>query len=627
MKKIRLRPALVFKIVIGMFMVAAVIVIVQNFIDRSRGRPRVPVVSEDITEQKVETTDEIQHYQLSKGKRHLEVRAAKHYIGQDGLFHLGGDVQVVFPERADGEDIILTAREIVHDPEYTFFRMLGTARLKAGDLTMASEWLEYRTEEEILSTDQPIQFASDRVSGSAKGAVYRARPERLLLQGEVEVTLNPAREPSRHVLIQGEELDYWHKKASGTIKGDVRIESETSHARAAFMRFELFSNRENLKSVFMQGEVHVVLSGEPDPAADSKEQSDSAGELREIRAEEVFVRAWHNSSDIRSLEATGDCSLRQTTPEGDHMDIDAERLEMAFNRGGKMKSFLASGGAFMEDEREGETRTIWGDSLSMEGRKNALNVKGKPDLRARIKAGDYQIEADTIFILLKNRNLEAEGGVIAVMEAQETSTPAVGFFTGGGGIFINADSMRYLGENRRFMFMGGIKLWQGQEMMMTEELTLFRETGRLTCRKGVKTHLMVQPRPQEEARRLEISSESLVYQPEDFLLNYQGEVKLLVEDVDLSAKNLYVRLSEQDHAMESVIARGAVRIKRGAYEALSEEALFDLNQETIELMGSPVLIDKQRVRIQGDKLTFHLADDRIVVENSDRERSKTVIKS
>ena len=43
-------------------------------------------------------------------------------------------------------------------------------------------------------------------------------------------------------------------------------------------------------------------------------------------------------------------------------------------------------------------------------------------------------------------------------------------------------------------------------------------------------------------------------------------------------------------------------------------------------MGNPVLIDKDRGITRGDKLTFCLADDRILVENKARERSATVIK-
>ena len=47
---------------------------------------------------------------------------------------------------------------------------------------------------------------------------------------------------------------------------------------------------------------------------------------------------------------------------------------------------------------------------------------------------------------------------------------------------------------------------------------------------------------------------------------------------------------------------------------------------TIELTGNPKLFDKNKGESEGDKLTFHLADDRIIVENKDRKRSETVIK-
>jgi lipopolysaccharide export system protein LptA len=57
------------------------------------------------------------------------------------------------------------------------------------------------------------------------------------------------------------------------------------------------------------------------------------------------------------------------------------------------------------------------------------------------------------------------------------------------------------------------------------------------------------------------------------------------------------------------------------------EALYDLDKETIVLTGNPSLIDKEKGTVEGDKLTFHLGDGRILVENKDRERPVTFIKS
>ena len=62
-------------------------------------------------------------------------------------------------------------------------------------------------------------------------------------------------------------------------------------------------------------------------------------------------------------------------------------------------------------------------------------------------------------------------------------------------------------------------------------------------------------------------------------------------------------------------------------EGRGKEAHFDVENEAIVLLGNPVLIDKNRGKIEGDKLTFFLADDRIIVENQGKERSLSVIKS
>ena len=61
-------------------------------------------------------------------------------------------------------------------------------------------------------------------------------------------------------------------------------------------------------------------------------------------------------------------------------------------------------------------------------------------------------------------------------------------------------------------------------------------------------------------------------------------------------------------------------------EGRGEKAKYDLNNNSIEITGNPVFIDKHKGRTEGDKLTFSISDDRITVENKGRDRSITVIK-
>jgi lipopolysaccharide export system protein LptA len=142
----------------------------------------------------------------------------------------------------------------------------------------------------------------------------------------------------------------------------------------------------------------------------------------------------------------------------------------------------------------------------------------------------------------------------------------------------------------------------------------------------VETHVTVAPKDDEEFE-LEITAESLDYLPDDRQLNYSGKVTVRVETARLKADHLDIHLSEQDNKIQSLLAQGDVRITRDLYEARGGEAVFDLEEETIVLSGNPVLTHQQKGRVQGDKLTFHMADDRIVVENKGRERSETIIKN
>ncbi len=615
-----------FKVFIALVMLAAVSLIVQNFISRSSRRPRVPVVDAGIADQKVETTEEIQHFQLRKGEVDYEVRAARHYIGEDGLYHLEGDVRLKFPGRADGEDVELTAGEIVHDKENAFFRLLGGAVLQAKDLRIEAESFEYRTETERLFTDLPVVFTSERVSGSADSAVYRAPNQRLTLTGQVKLSLTPASDPSRTVLIEGKELDYLYSKGSGTIRGDARIRSEESFANASFIRFELFADKENLKSILMRGDVHIVASGldSSESGPESAGQFDRA-ERRELRARRVLIRAWHNSQGIRSLEAEGKCYLRQDTEGGEFIETEADRIDIKFNLEGRMKTFHAAGHVNMAEKREGENRTVRGEVLSIEDKKQTLHVEGGEASRARIKAGDYEIEADVLDIKLNSRNLDGKGRVNVIMTTPQTEAPAVGFFSGTGAVFIKAEEMRYSGEKRRFLFKEDVKVWQGKETMLTQEMTVFREDGNMVCSQGVETHITVNPKGEEEYD-LEIRADNLEYKPSARRLIYSGNTSVKVEASDLKADRLVILLSEGDNRIQTVRALGDVEVIRELYRAEGKEAVFDLEKETIQLSGGPVLTHQLKGKVQGDKLTFHLADDRIVVENTGRERSEIVIK-
>ena len=144
---------------------------------------------------------------------------------------------------------------------------------------------------------------------------------------------------------------------------------------------------------------------------------------------------------------------------------------------------------------------------------------------------------------------------------------------------------------------------------------------------GVESLLPYQPRKKEREENVWIESSTMEYDPEKKLINYRDNVKLIVGDIVLTAKLLTIALDEETGDMKNIVARNKVVVVQEAYSGHGDEARFDVRDEIITVLGNPVLIDKDKGRTEGGKLTFYMADGRIVVENKDRERSVTVIKS
>ncbi len=186
--------------------------------------------------------------------------------------------------------------------------------------------------------------------------------------------------------------------------------------------------------------------------------------------------------------------------------------------------------------------------------------------------------------------------------------------------------MRFSEEEKRFFFMGNTKIWQEDDVLRAGEIMLNAETRKILCIQGVKATVPYKPKDKEE-ERVEISSDIMVFKPEENLVSYRENASLRVKDIKLRARSISVYLKEEKGEMKKIVARGNVIIEQNLREGRGEEASYDVDEEIIVLSGNPVLIEKEKGVTRGDKLTFYMADGRIAVENPDRERSKTVIKS
>ncbi len=620
MSKFRITPTRFLKWILAASILVVIFWIANNFVSQMRVRRNVTEKTEELSQQKVETTQKVRHYETEEGGANLSFEADKHYIGDDNLFHLEGNVKIVIPKKADGEDVHVEAEEVIHDQENSYVRVKGKTQIRVKDLEVEAYDLEYTPETEIFKTDLGLAFKSERLSGDAKKVRYRLKTQRLNMSHDVHLRLDPELESDEPIHVQGQDLDFWYKRNKGTLTGKAKLFFGESWVEADSIAFELSREKDYVKAMDFIGNVVAHLVSE---------------ETLDLKGDEMQLRTFLQSNDVRSLKLQGGCYFSLLTPEGDSVAVESARMDMTLSREGELRNFEADQNVKMSETRENEEREVEGEFLESKDRGKSLWVKGKEDRQARIRTRKYEITADDLSVLLESKNLEAKGEVRVILKSGIDQNSAVGFFSEESPVFIDADDMRYTDENKRFLFKGNIKVWQGKDMLETSELLLFRDSGKILCQERVRTRLAFKPGQKEDTdpseevteKQIDITAKSMEFDPETRRIFYREKVILSAEGLKLEAGTLFMDLDQAAGVLKTVTARENVRIEREEIQGQCQQAVYDVGKEIMVMTGKPVLIDKNRGKVEGHKLTFHMADDRIIVENEDQERSETVIKS
>jgi lipopolysaccharide transport protein LptA len=366
----------------------------------------------------------------------------------------------------------------------------------------------------------------------------------------------------------------------------------------------------------------------PEGESEPREPGIFDARRRELTANELDIVNYKESFQARKVQARGDCRLRLQA-DARSLDVCADLMDGTLNPRGAVRKFTGEGHIVVLDARDQEEggREIRGHTISLENRGRIIEVKGEPQRPALIVTPEFRIQAGRIAILPDQDDLRAFEGISAVLDPSGQERTSFGFFAGDRQIFITAGEMRHQAAEQRFLFKETVKVWQGADVLESSELVLIRDTGRLLSRPPTRTQLSLRLQQKETRDMVSISAETMEYVPRDSAVRYEKNASFSVRDVTLTAESLNVALSEEDGEILTIAASGGVTIRQGEYEGTGRTALYEVARETITLTGDPVLIDKSRGRTQGDKLTFHMADDRISVENREGKKSVSVIKS
>jgi len=601
----------------------------MNFISRSKKRIKITPSKGEIVKQKVENKENVLYFEDKKGKPSRKVKVDKYYIGEDGWYHLEGHVEISFLKSVDGQNVYFSGDEIIHNEEATQFRLTGNSIIEFKDLVIKSSLFEYEAETDTVKSNRGVEFSSEEISGSARIVNFEVKKEKLVLSKDVKLELSMGTKSDIPIFVSGKKLDYSHKRREGLIEGNVVLDYGKSQIKADNMDFDFFRDRENISTIFLEGNVFLsFISEEELPELGDNDSLMSVAKKREIEAREIFITNYKEAFQIKSMKAKGNCRFLNITASGSSSEIRAESIVCTFKQDGVLRRFDAKEKVRMTEQNKNEKdiRIIQGGDLIIGGKKNHLKIKGKDVSKAIIQSADYRVTAGEIDIVFDNDNLFARDGITVILYPVEGQDNSIGFFSKDQPLFIIAGEMKYIDKKQWFSFKENVKAWQGNDMLNASKLTLFKDTGRLQCEESVESSFSYIPKNKDVEEKIKISSDSMEFKPVESVIIYKIDCQLNVRDTELLAQSLSVYLHQESAELLNISAYSDVKIIQNTYEGRGKEARYNLEKEMIVLLGDPVLIEKDKGKTEGDKLTFSLGDGKIFIENQDQKRSKTIIK-
>ena len=568
----------------------------------------------------IDRKEGVEHVIFKGDKGKIKVKADKFYLGEDKLNHLEGNVEVVDYGNTGSQEMIMLADRIDYDQDLNNFRATGRARVKDKDVLIESPSFDYDKKKDIFRTDQGVVFSSNRLKANSRTLTYRKRAQTLEFEGDLAIEVRAKMETELPLSVFGDKFLYMRKPKIGRVDGNVRMSHGKSRGTTDSLLFRLTPDEQEVDFLVLQGAAKVILFKET-----AKEEAESG---QQVEADEIRLTSFPEVSKISRLVAKGTCSMTLSVSTGTVDKVRGRTVGLVFDQAGDLATFWTSEEARVDtaDREGGNERQVWGDKITYAKKDDFLKTVGTDKIPARIDSVRTEVEADWITINQESGNMRSSGAVKLVLKPGKDDR-AVGFFSKEKPVFITCKDLAYTKANRRFFFKEDVRIWQEKDVVLAKEFEILEDSGEVVGRGGVKASFSHKPKDKPEEERLAIGADEMSYDPKVKTIQFAGGSSLDTNAMKLTSADLSIRLKEEGNEMERILAKGKVVILQETKEGRGEEANYDLKTDTVVLTGSPVLVDKEKGNTEGDRLTFYLGDGRILIENKERGRSATVIKS
>ena len=579
----------------------------------------------------LEKKEKIQFQEVRKGaKEHLRVKAERHYLGEDELFHLEGGVEVVFPRKQKGEDVVIKSDSLIYDQEFNHFWTTGKAWVKWADVEIAAGRIDYFAPEEEFAGREGVKISTANWSVTANSFRLGIKTKKFECKGEVLLELINFMSSANSLVIKAQHLTYDRRSKIGLCQGGIWLEHGESQGQARQIEFKLGAQEGFIKWLTLRGEVKLHLKNEwpgNSPSASPEFSEWFYPESQEVEAEEIYIESFVQTKLIKIIKLINNVKIKFLSTNEKSSLLSGKGIDFFFTARGDLKEFITEGEARFVRYQEGKKITLGGNRLALKGKNKILVVIGSQNNSAFFDSPDLSFSAGRIEIKMATNDWKALEGVEATVKGKTSIEPhPKGFFDPERLVFLASQEMRSRRQGQRLVLIGEVKIWQGSRKLKAKRIVLERDSSRLEAQGEVEVNI-IQEKLDPSQRELWIKGEEMAFEPRTRTMVMKQGITLEMGQVKMTSRQfkLYFDLESNELSRFEALDKVEMSYKRVKASAFKADYLY--KSQSLILSGQPILEEPSRGKIRGDKLTFHLPDDRIVVENKGEERSIILIKS
>jgi len=537
----------------------------------------------------------------------------------------------------------------------------------------------------VLQRDVELRLAHSQTAAPTGGVVlagqsltlqHRDRTLRLagarvkhdgleLAAGSLTVQLDAKLRPQRLVASQTPRLT----QARGTAQLSLAAETLTARFDSAG-QVERLEAEGRVNALRKQGERQERLEAERaeveiEPKRNGPRLVTAAGNVRvhsedshgSRRLETSSLRIWlatNGPARMERAEAAGRSRLEWERP-GEVTRVGAQQLETQFAEDNRMRLLVGRGGVEVERRVERAVQRGRSDEVAVAfGAGNewsAIEQKG----HVRLQEGERNAEAEHALWSRANDTVALTGSAVVSDALTRTAAEAIYFHQRTGHVVaegrvrttylsaertaanlaaepahLAAGRMVAIRDTGRALYSGRARLWQGEAALEADTVEVLRAESRLEARGRVMALFPQAAHPKTRAGKRalwRISAGVFTYWSTEGRARLERQVWAQSEAGQIQAQTLELWFATEGTTREWVrgVATGGVNIRQGTRRAIAERCEYFVGEGKFVLSGgSPTLQDASRGTTRGRKLTFFLADDRIVVDSEEGSRTLTL---